>query len=170
MTVGNVSELVDVVEKNRQGKKVVLATGTFDLFHYEHLKYLEGAKQHGDILVVAVKSDKCASLKNPDRPIISENQRVAIVDAIRYVDYSIIVDYNPIINLEVEAENAKQKEWLIIFQELFKNLKPDVLYYENNDVLQTAREKVFEKYGITGVMKKRGESASTTEIIQKMKK
>lgn len=170
MTVGNVSELVDVVEKNRQGKKVVLATGTFDLFHYEHLKYLEGAKQHGDILVVAVKSDKCASLKNPDRPIISENQRVAIVDAIRYVDYSIIVDYNPNINLEVEAENAKQKEWLIIFQELFKNLKPDMLYYENNDVLQTARDKVFEKYGITGVMKKRGESASTTEIIQKMKK
>ena len=170
MTVGNVSELVDVVEKNRQGKIVVLATGTFDLFHYEHLKYLEGAKQHGDILVVAVKSDKCASLKNPDRPIISENQRVAIVDAIRYVDYSIIVDYNPNINLEVEAENAKQKEWLIIFQELFKNLKPDVLYYENNDVLQTARDKVFEKYGITGVMKKRGESASTTEIIQKMKK
>ena len=148
----------------------MLATGTFDLFHYEHLKYLEGAKQHGDILVVAVKSDKCASLKNPDRPIISENQRVAIVDAIRYVDYSIIVDYNPNINLEVEAENAKQKEWLIIFQELFKNLKPDVLYYENNDVLQTARDKVFEKYGITGVMKKRGESASTTEIIQKMKK
>lgn len=170
MTVGNVSELVDVVEKNRQGKKVVLATGTFDLFHYEHLKYLEGAKQHGDILVVAVKSDKCASLKNPDRPIISENQRVAIVDAIRYVDYSIIVDYNPNINLEVEAENAKQKEWLIIFQELFKNLKPDVLYYENNDVLQTARDKVFKKYGITGVMKKRGESASTTEIIQKIKK
>lgn len=170
MTIGNVSELVDVVEKNRQGKKVVLATGTFDLFHYEHLKYLEGAKQHGDILVVAVKSDKCASLKNPDRPIISENQRVAIVDAIRYVDYSIIVDYNPNINLEVETENAKQKEWLIIFQELFKNLKPDVLYYENNDVLQTARDKVFEKYGITGVMKKRGESASTTEIIQKMKK
>lgn len=170
MTVDNVSELVDVVERNRQGKKVVLATGTFDLFHYEHLKYLEGAKQHGDILVVAVKSDKCASLKNPDRPIISENQRVAIVDAIRYVDYSIIVDYNPNINLEVEAENAKQKEWLIIFQELFKDLKPDVLYYENNDVLQTARDKVFEKYGITGVMKKRGESASTTEIIQKMKK
>lgn len=170
MVLANVSELVDVVEKNRQGKKVVLATGTFDLFHYEHLKYLEGAKQHGDILVVAVKSDKCASLKNPDRPIISENQRVAIVDAIRYVDYSIIVDYNPNINLEVEAENAKQKEWLIIFQELFKNLKPDVLYYENNDVLQTARDKVFEKYGITGVMKKRGESASTTEIIQKMKK
>lgn len=168
MILDNVSDLVDVVGKNRQGKKVVLATGTFDLFHYEHLKYLEGAKQHGDILVVAVKSDKCASLKDPQRPMISQNQRIAIVDAIKYVDYSIIVDYNPNINLEVEAENAKQKEWLIIFQELFKNLKPDVLYYENNEVLQTARDKVFKKYGITGKMKKRGESISTTEIIKKL--
>ena len=168
MILDNVSDLVDVVGKNRQGKKVVLATGTFDLFHYEHLKYLEGAKQHGDILVVAVKSDKCASLKDPQRPMISQNQRIAIVDAIKYVDYSIIVDYNPNINLEVEAENAKQKEWLIIFQELFKNLKPDVLYYENNEVLQTARDKVFKKYGITGKMKKRGKSISTTEIIKKL--
>ena len=168
MTLNNVNDLVNVVEKNRQGKKVVLATGTFDLFHYEHLKYLEGAKQHGDILVVAVKSDKCASLKDPQRPMISQNQRIAIVDAIKYVDYSIIVDYNPNINLEVKAENAKQKEWLIIFQELFKNLKPDVLYYENNEVLQTARDKVFKKYGITGKMKKRGESISTTEIIKKL--
>lgn len=168
MILDNVNDLVNVVEKNRQGKKVVLATGTFDLFHYEHLKYLEGAKQHGDILVVAVKSDKCASLKDPKRPMISQNQRIAIVDAIKYVDYSIIVDYNPNINLEVEAENAKQKEWLIIFQELFKNLKPDVLYYENNEVLQTARDKVFKKYGITGKMKKRGESISTTEIIKKL--
>ncbi len=168
MILDNVSDLVDVVGKNRQGKKVVLATGTFDLFHYEHLKYLEGAKQHGDILVVAVKSDKCASLKDPQRPMISQNQRIAIVDAIKYVDYSIIVDYNPNINLEVEAENAKQKEWLSIFQELFKNLKPDVLYYENNEVLQTARDKVFKKYGITGKMKKRGESISTTEIIKKL--
>ncbi len=168
MILDNVNDLVNVVEKNRQGKKVVLATGTFDLFHYEHLKYLEGAKQHGDILVVAVKSDKCASLKDPQRPMISQNQRIAIVDAIKYVDYSIIVDYNPNINLEVEAENAKQKEWLIIFQELFKNLKPDVLYYENNEVLQTARDKVFKKYCITGKMKKRGESISTTEIIKKL--
>lgn len=168
MILDNVSDLVNAVEKNRQGKKVVLATGTFDLFHYEHLKYLEGAKQNGDILVVAVKSDKCASLKDPQRPMISKNQRIAIVDAIKYVDYSIIVDYNPNINLEVEAENAKQKEWLIIFQELFKNLKPDVLYYENNEVLQTARDKVFKKYGITGKMKKRGESISTTEIIKKL--
>lgn len=169
MVLDNVNQLSKVVEEIRNEKKVVLATGTFDLFHYEHLKYLEGAKKQGDILVVAVKSDKCASLKNPDRPYIKQMERTAIVDAIKYVDYSIIVDYNPDVILEVEPENEKQREWLIIFQEIFKILKPDILYYENNPVLQSARDKVFEKYGIYGILKERGESTSTTEIIEMLK-
>ena len=54
MIMQNLSQLSNEVNKVRNGKKVVLATGTVDLFHYEHLKYLEGAKQQGDILVVAV--------------------------------------------------------------------------------------------------------------------
>lgn len=170
MIVSDFNELAKIVERNRKGRTVVLATGTFDLFHYEHLKYLEGAKKQGDILVVAVKSNKCAELKHPDRPIIPEEQRIAIVDAIRYVDYTVIVDYNPSIKLEFKSENKKQEEWLIIFQELFKSLKPDVLYYENKPVLQSARNFVFEKYGVIGVMKERGKSASTTEIIEKVRK
>ena len=169
MVFDNVNQLCKVVDKVRKGKKVVLATGTFDLFHYEHLKYLEGAKEHGDILVVAVKSDKWAALKNPDRPYIKQKQRIAIVDAIRYVDCSIIVDYNPELELEVSPDNQKQREWLIIFQELFKALKPDILYYEDNPELQSARDKVFEKYGICGVSKKRGKSASTTGIIEMLR-
>ena len=84
-------------------------------------------------------------------------------------ELSRIVDYDPSTVLEFESENKKQEEWLIIFQDLFKTLRPDILYYENNPVLQSARNKVFEKYGITGVMKERGEKASTTEIIKKMK-
>lgn len=169
MIFDNVNQLSKVVEEVRKGKKIVLATGTFDLFHYEHLKYLEGAKKQGDILVVAVKSDKCASLKNPDRPYIKQMERNAIVDAIKYVDYSIIVDYNPDVILEVEPENEKQREWLIIFQEIFKTLKPDILYYEDNPVLQSARDKVSEKYGICGISKERGKSASTTGIIEMLK-
>lgn len=170
MIVNNVSELCNLINQNRKGKKVVLATGTFDLFHYEHLIYLEGAKRSGNILVVAVKSNKCASLKDPNRPVITEEHRIAIVDAIKYVDYSIIVDYNPNVKLEVEPDNKKQEEWLIIFQELFKELKPDILYYEENPVLQSARDKVFELYSIKGVSKERGKSESTTEIISKINK
>lgn len=168
MIFTSMDELVRKIEEERKGKKVVLATGTFDLFHYDHLQYLQGAKNQGEILVVAVKSNKCASLKNPKRPVIDEKHRVAIVDNIKGVDYSIIVDYNEDLVLEVPAENEKQLEWLRIFQPLFKALKPDILYYENNDTLQSARDKVFEKYGITGVMKIRGTNASTTDIIKKM--
>lgn len=170
MIVKSVSELCNLINQNRKEKKVVLATGTFDLFHYEHLIYLKGAKQSGDILIVAVKSNKCASLKNPDRPVITEEHRIAIVDSIKYVDYSIIVDYDPNVELEVKPDNKKQQEWLIIFQELFKELKPDILYYEENPVLQSARDKVFEVYGIKGVSKERGKSESTTEIISKINK
>lgn len=164
------SEINEAVKNGRfpENPKIVLATGTFDLFHYEHLKYLEGAKKQGDILVVGVKNDKCAGLKGDGRPIIKEEHRIAIIDAIKYVDYSFLVDYDPSVTLEVEAENDKQKEWLIIFQEAFKKLKPDILYYEENPKLQTARDKVFEKYGIEGFMKPRGQGASTTEIIQKI--
>ena len=155
MICASIEELSWRVEKIRLGKKVVLATGSFDLFHYDHLKYLEGAKKQGDILVVAVKSDKAVQRKDPERPIICEFQRVGIVDGIKPVDFAIVVDYNENLQLELEAENQKQREWLIIFQELFKGLHPDILYYEDNPVLQSARNKVFEKYRITGVKKKR---------------
>ena len=170
MIFTSINELAEEIEKVREGKKVILATGTFDLFHYDHLKYLEGAKNQGEILVVAVKSNKCAGLKNPERPLIDEAHRVAIVDSIKYVDYSIIVDYNENLKLEIKPENEKQRQWLIIFQDLFKAIKPDILYYEDNPVLQSARDKVFEKYGISGCMKERGKIASTTEIIKKMKR
>ena len=54
--VENLENISKKLQTEREGKKVVLATGTFDLFHYEHLKYLENAKKQGDILVVAVKT------------------------------------------------------------------------------------------------------------------
>lgn len=165
----NLITLCEILEKERKGKTVVLGTGTFDLFHISHLEYLEEAKRQGDILVVAVKNDKCAHLKGNDRPIIPEEQRVAIVNGLKCVDYVVLVDYDPRVELEVEVENNKQKEWVIIFQELFKKLHPDILYHEINPVLATAREKVLQKYGIKGVAARRGEKSSTTKIINKIK-
>ena len=111
----------------------------------------------------------CAALKNPKRQIIDEKHRIAIVDAIKYVDYTILVNYDPSVNLGIEFENEKQHQWLIIFEELFKIVRPDILYYENNPSLQSARDKVCKLYGISGIMKERGESASTTDIIKKIK-
>jgi D-glycero-beta-D-manno-heptose 1-phosphate adenylyltransferase len=75
----------------RGGRKVVLANGCFDTLHVGHIRYLEGARREGDILVVAVNSDSsiCA-LKGPGRPILPESARAALVAALRAVDYVLI--------------------------------------------------------------------------------
>ncbi len=171
MIFTDIIQLCNTIEAIRKGKTIVMASGTFDVFHSDHLGYLKGAKSVGDIVVVAVKSNKCAALKGPNRPIIDQSARIAIVDAIRYVDYTIMVDYNPdSIKFEIEADNKAQREWLTIFQNLFEALRPDILYHEDNPVLQSARERIFERYGIKGIKKERGKEYSTTDIIRKIKK
>ena len=74
-------------------RKVVLANGCFDILHVGHLRYLQGARALGDMLVVAINSDKSVRMiKDPGRPILSEDQRVALVSALRCVDYIVLFD------------------------------------------------------------------------------
>lgn len=69
------------------GLKIVLTSGTFDLFHVGHAKYLERAKSYGDLLIVGVDSDaKVRARKGPHRPIVPEQERVEILTHIRHVD------------------------------------------------------------------------------------
>ena len=119
-------------------------------------------------MVVAVKDDKAARLKNPNRPIIVESQRIAIIDALKCVDYTILANYKDDIKLPIVCENQKQEQWLRSFLKIFENLRPDMLYYEENPVLQTAREKVFKMYNIRGFYRKRTAVVSTTKIIAKI--
>ncbi len=151
-------------------QRIVLATGTFDLFHYEHLRYLQKAKTFGDILVVGVKDNKCARLKNENRPIIDQDQRIAIVDALECVDYTVIVSYEENFETLLEFDNEQQKQWLSMFEKVFEYLRPDVLYHEENPVLQSARERVSNHYGLECISKKREVAVSTTEIIKKISK
>lgn len=78
-------ELVSLWKK--LGLKIVLTSGTFDLFHVGHAKYLERAKALGDLLIVGVDSDaKVKSRKGPHRPIVPELERIEILTHIRHVD------------------------------------------------------------------------------------
>ena len=63
----------------------VLTYGTFDLFHIGHLNLLRRAKELGDYLVVAVSSDDFNSIKGK-KCVIPDYERMAIVEAIKYVD------------------------------------------------------------------------------------
>ncbi len=94
-------------KKQKAGKKVVLATGNYDIFHLGHLFFLEDAKQKGYILIVGIADDQLIKQsKDPNRPVFKARDRATIVAAIGFVDY------------------------VVIFSEIFKiieTVKPDTL-------------------------------------------
>ncbi len=75
------------------GRTIVFTNGVFDILHVGHLQFLKQAKAMGDILVVAVNSDRSArKLKGPGRPITNEQDRLALVAALDMVDYAFLFD------------------------------------------------------------------------------
>ena len=78
-------------EHRKRGETVVMANGVFDLFHAGHAAYLQGARDLGDRLIVAVNDDRSTvALKGPDRPVFPVEERVAIVGALACVDYCVV--------------------------------------------------------------------------------
>lgn len=72
----------------KQGKRIVLTNGGFNLLHVGHIRSLADARRHGDILVVAVNSDaSLKKLKGDDYPVIPEDQRLEVLAALSCVDF-----------------------------------------------------------------------------------
>jgi len=77
----------------RQGKRIVFTNGCFDLLHVGHVSYLREAASLGDVLIVAVNSDRSVrKLKGDDRPVIGERDRAAMLAALECVDFVLIFD------------------------------------------------------------------------------
>jgi len=134
------------------GKKIVTCNGSFDLFHYGHLVFLEYAKKQGDILVVAINSDSSIKkYKSEDRPIVPEKERSQIIAALEFVDYVHI--FNETVPMPfIEA------------------IKPD--FHANGaeygeDCIEA---KAVKKCGGKIYLVPRIDGLSTTELIQKIKK
>jgi D-glycero-beta-D-manno-heptose 1-phosphate adenylyltransferase len=80
-----------LAEHKRRGQRIVLANGCFDTLHVGHIRYLEGARREGDVLVVGVNADSSVcNLKGPGRPVLDENARAQLVAALRSVDYVVL--------------------------------------------------------------------------------
>ncbi|MBM3802095.1 MAG: D-glycero-beta-D-manno-heptose 1-phosphate adenylyltransferase [Acidimicrobiia bacterium] len=80
-----------VVALKASGKIVVLANGCFDLLHVGHIRYLQGARELGDALVVGLNSDESVRrLKGPQRPLMPEGERAEILSALECVDHIVI--------------------------------------------------------------------------------
>ena len=71
----------------------VFTNGVFDLLHVGHVRLLQFARQQGDRLIVAINSDASVRrIKGPSRPIVSADERVEILQALRCVDDVMIFD------------------------------------------------------------------------------
>jgi len=146
----NHGKLKEIRDVNRD-KKIVFASGVFDLFHIGHLKYLKKAKELGDILVVNVVNDsRVKILKGNNRPIINEKMRAKIINSLVFVDYVVI---NPLINKGVSMDCLKR------LQPDFFGVREKTKYQE---ILKISPFTKLRKIGETGII-------STTKIITKCK-
>lgn len=90
----SIDELVKIVhDAKKEGKTVVTTNGCFDLLHVGHLRYLQAAKSFGDMLIVAINSDKSTrAIKGDKRPIIPESERAELLSGLECVDYVAIFE------------------------------------------------------------------------------
>jgi len=133
-------------------KTLVFTNGVFDLLHVGHVRYLEAARALGDVLLVAINSDRTVrQLKGEGRPITNENERAEILAALRQVDYVTIFDH-------------------ISPRSLIRELLPDVLVKGGDYQLDEihGREEV-EAAGGRVVSLPFIAGASTSAIIEQMK-
>src|SRR2546422_7554440 len=85
--------LARVAAAKQKGSSLVLANGCFDVLHVGQVRYLEGARALGDLLVVGINSDKqVAALKGEGRPIMAERERAEIVAALAAADLVTVFD------------------------------------------------------------------------------
>jgi len=97
----NRDDLVAYVTKEKEkGSTVVLANGCFDVLHVGHIRYLQGAKAQGDLLVVGINSDRqVAVLKGRGRPIMADTARAEMVASVAAVDFVTVFEEPTVANL-----------------------------------------------------------------------
>lgn len=133
----------------KKDKKIVFTNGCYDLIHIGHLRCFKEGKKLGDILIVALNSDRSVrSIKGPPRPIIPQDERAEIVSSLECVDFVTIFDQDD--PLEV-----------ITF------IKPDILVKGGDWNLNTiVGREVVESYGGKVFALPLIKGVSSTRIIQ----
>ena len=101
--VSTVEDLKAVCDEARRAKKTItFANGCFDLLHVGHVRYLQGARAEGDVLIVGVNADASVKkLKGPDRPLQNEHDRALLVAALHVVDWVVVFPEDTVENLLV---------------------------------------------------------------------
>ena len=144
------SVVKSITPLREKGDTVVTTNGCFDILHAGHIQYLSEAATKGDILVVGVNCDKVVKkLKGENRPVQKEDDRVAIIGALKMVDCAFIFSEDD------------PRDFLNI-------IKPDI-HVKGGDYTEDIIEKpVVEAYGGKISIVSFMEGYSTTDIIKKI--
>lgn len=104
MPIASLAQIAHAVRVvRRAGGQVVLANGAFDLLHVGHLRYLQAARDEGDVLVVAVNTDATVRrAKGAARPIVPDHERAELVAALACVDWVVVFDTDTVVPI-IEA-------------------------------------------------------------------
>lgn len=99
--IGSLEEVAGrVAEARAAGKRVALANGCFDVLHVGHVRYLAGARNEADVLVVGVNGDASVTrLKGRGRPVLPEGDRAVLVAALRSVDHVVVFQEDDVTQL-----------------------------------------------------------------------
>ena len=127
---------------------MAFANGCFDLLHVGHVRYLQGAREQGDVLVVGVNSDRAVTaLKGEGRPLLPAEARAELVAALESVDYVVVFD-------DVTAES------------LLRDLRPHVHCKGTDYTEETVPEREVMK-SLGGIVRIVGDSKthSTRELL-----
>ena len=136
-------------EYRRAGRTIVFTNGCFDLLHVGHVRCLEEARQHGDVLFVAINSDASVGrLKGPDRPVISQHDRARMLASLACIDHVLIFD-DPTPHRLLHA------------------IRPDVLVKGGTTTDIVGRE-VVEAYGGRVVQTSEVPDRSTTALVSRL--
>jgi D-glycero-beta-D-manno-heptose 1-phosphate adenylyltransferase len=145
-------ELVHRVAAAREdGARIVLANGCFDVLHVGHVRYLAGARELGDVLIVGINSDRQVALQKGDgRPVLAASERAEIVAALEPVTYVTIFDEPTV-------------------EELLLALRPDVHAKGTDYTTETVPERdVVRSYGGQVAIVGDPKDHSTSEIIARL--
>lgn len=133
---------------------LVVATGVFDLLHIGHLRFLEAARRLGESLIVGVEGDeRVRRWKGPNRPIQSEDDRMALVAALRVVDAAFVITGDRVDPL--------------YYVDLLRPLRPRYLAVTADDPFLDVKRTAMRDIGVElRVVTPRIENYSTTHLVQ----
>lgn len=130
----------------KQNKTIVFTNGCFDLLHLGHVRLFQTAKSLGDVLVVAINSDKSLKrLKGPNRPLVGQKARAQFLSALEPIDF-----------VTIFGEDTPK--------EILRELEPDILVkggdYKTSEIVgreyvkKVVRFPILKGQSTTGLIKK----------------